>query len=142
MTEPQITRLTEATPDSLSAVNRLLPQLSTHAQPLTLEELQAIADHSCLFLLVADGNVAGMLTLTSYRCPTGRKWWVEDVVVDRAWRGRGLGRLLLEHAMAYARQAGRGTLMLTSRPSRSEANALYRALGFQPKETNGYTYYI
>ena len=53
MTEPQITRLTEATPDSLSAVNRLLPQLSTHAQPLTLEELQAIADHSCLFLLVA-----------------------------------------------------------------------------------------
>ena len=142
MTEPQITRLTEATPDSLSAVNRLLPQLSTHAQPLTLEELQAIADHSCLFLLVADDSVAGMLTLTSYRCPTGRKWWVEDVVVDRAWRGRGLGRLLLEHAMTYARQAGRGTLMLTSRPSRSEANALYRALGFQPKETNVYTYYL
>lgn len=140
MTEIQITEITSATPDALAAVNRLLPQLSSHAKELTLAELQAIVTRSHLFLLTAEGIVAGMLTLASYPCPTGRKWWVEDTVVDTAWRRRGLGRRLMEHAIGYAKTHGGGTLMLTSRPSRTEANTLYRNMGFQPKETNVYTF--
>lgn len=140
MTEIQITEITSATPDTLAAVNRLLPQLSSHAKELTLTELQAIVARSHLFLLTAEGIVAGMLTLASYPCPTGRKWWVEDTVVDTAWRRRGLGRRLMEHAIGYAKTHGGGTLMLTSRPSRTEANTLYQNMGFQPKETNVYTF--
>ena len=140
MTEIQITEITSATPDTLAAVNRLLPQLSSHANDLTLAELQAIVTRSHLFLLTAEGRVAGMLTLASYPCPTGRKWWIEDVVVDTACRGHRLGRRLMEHATGYAKAHGGGTLMLTSRPTRTEANTLYRNMGFQPKETNVYTF--
>ncbi len=44
----------------------------------------------------------------------------------------------LFHAMGYARRMSPATLMLTSRPSRAAANALYLAAGFEPKETNVY----
>ena len=41
-------------------------------------------------------------------------------------------------AVEYARQWAPVTLMLTSRPSRTEANALYRTAGFGLKTTNVY----
>ena len=79
-----------------------------------------------------------MLTLGEYLAPTGRKMWIEDVVVDSAVRGRSFGRAMVEYAVGYAREMGGGVLMLTSRPSRVAANALYRSCGFEPKETNVY----
>jgi ribosomal protein S18 acetylase RimI-like enzyme len=44
----------------------------------------------------------------------------------------------VEHAIEYASRCGKVTLMLTSRPSREAANALYRSSGFSLKETNVY----
>ena len=79
-----------------------------------------------------------MLTLGKYYSPTGCKAWIEDVVVDNAYRGQGLGRMLVEEAIEQARGWGAETLMLTSNPKRIAANALYRSLGFEPKETNVY----
>jgi ribosomal protein S18 acetylase RimI-like enzyme len=79
-----------------------------------------------------------MLTLGEYLAPTGRKMWIEDVVVDTAARGLSIGRAMVEHAIGYARGLGNGALMLTSRPSRVAANALYRSCDFEQRETNVY----
>ena len=38
----------------------------------------------------------------------------------------------------FAKEMGKSTLMLTSRPSRVAANNLYRSCGLEPKETNMY----
>jgi ribosomal protein S18 acetylase RimI-like enzyme len=95
-----------------------------------------------LFLLQDDGQVIGMLTVGIYLSPTGSKAWIEDVVVDSDYRGQGLGRQLVSHAIEHARHEGYDSLMLTSAPKRIAANALYRALGFEHKETNVYTYPI
>ncbi len=87
----------------------------------------------------ADGKVVGTATLCVFDSPTGRKAHVEDVVVLSSFRGQGLGRLLMEHLIDYARRELVSVDMyLTSKPSRVAANALYRALGFTPKETNVY----
>ena len=121
-------------------INRLLAQLSSSPRTFTVEALEAIVQsgNSHLLLAEVDGVVAGMLTLCDYLAPTGRKMWIEDVVVDEAARGKSVGRRLVEHAMAYAASLGGGSLMLTSRPSRIAANRLYRSCGFLPKETNVY----
>ena len=79
-----------------------------------------------------------MLTLGTYLSPTGRKAWIEDVVVDSAYRGKGYGKMLVEHAIEYARTLSPCTLMLTSNPARIAANELYRASGFEQKITNVY----
>lgn len=121
-------------------INRLLAQLSSSDVSFGLCELEAIVSSSSshLFVLECDGKVAGMLTLGDYLAPTGRKMWIEDVVVDSCMRGRSFGRLLVEYAIEYAGNLGDGSLMLTSRPSRVAANALYRSCGFEQRETNVY----
>ena len=79
-----------------------------------------------------------MVTLCIYQCPTGRKAWIEDVVVDQNHRGKGYGKLMLRKAMEECQNRGNVTLMLTSRPSRIVANQLYQSLGFEKRETNVY----
>ncbi|GAB6119316.1 GNAT family N-acetyltransferase [Dysgonomonas termitidis] len=96
------------------------------------------SDNSYLFFITDGGNIAGMLTVGVYKSPTGIKAWIEDVVVDDSYRGQGLGRLLVEHAISFAGSLGAGSLMLTSNPSRVAANKLYQSLNFARKETNVY----
>ncbi len=122
------------------AINKLLSQLSSTPRSFTLEQLRAIVSSPSSHLFVAEGSagICGMLTVGEYISPTGRKMWIEDVVVDEAMRGKSVGRALVEFAMEYAASTGGGVLMLTSRPSRVAANALYRSCGFEPKETNMY----
>lgn len=136
----RIYELCEAMEDYVYAINALLAQLSSNPRPFGMNELEAIVDSPAthLFILECDGVVAGMLTLGEYLAPTGRKMWIEDVVVDCAFRGRSLGRALVEHAMEYAASLGCGSLMLTSRPSRVAANALYCSCGFEQRDTNVY----
>ena len=56
-----------------------------------------------------------------------------------AYRGRHLGRRLLEAVIGYARTELRDIdLHLTSRPQRVAANQLYQSLGFERRETNCY----
>lgn len=64
---------------------------------------------------------------------------VEDVVVDASCRSQGLGRQMMEHAMAEARSAGCYKLALSSNRRRERAHAFYDALGF---ERHGYSFVI
>ena len=79
-----------------------------------------------------------MLTLVIFPIPSGVRAWIEDVVVDEAGRGRGVGELLNRFALELAKQEGARTVDLTSRSSREAANRLYQRIGFQPRATNIY----
>ena len=79
-----------------------------------------------------------MCTLATYLAPTGRKAWIEDVVVDSQMRGQKLGRQLIDRVVDEARRLAPCSLMLTSRPARVAANALYKSAGFEQRETNVY----
>lgn len=125
----------------IAPIRLLLEQLTS--QPCLFGEKQLrglVADeNSLLFVIREQGRVVGMLTLGSYLSPTGRKAWVEDVVVDRAFRSRGYGRALINYAIEYCKShLAPCTLMLTSNPQREEANRLYRTSGFEQKITNVY----
>ena len=140
MAELEIFEVKEALSCYVEPMNCLLGQLSSSGIGITMEQLQALVEceASHLFLAKYNGEVVAMLTLSEYLAPTGRKMWIEDVVVDNAVRGHSFGRAMVEHAIEYAKGLGCGTLMLTSRPSRVAANALYRSCGFEQKETNVY----
>lgn len=63
----------------------------------------------------------------------------EDVVVDASHRGQGIGRQLMAHAVALAREAGCYKLALSSNRKREHAHAFYESLGF---ERHGYSFVI
>jgi ribosomal protein S18 acetylase RimI-like enzyme len=131
---------TEVTADVVDAFARLIPQLSRSNPPPTRERLAEIVDSPATDLLLAydDGTIVGSLTLALFRIPTGLRAWIEDVVVDEAARGQGVGEALNRAALDRAREAGATTVDLTSRPSREAANRLYQRLGFEMRETNVY----
>ena len=137
-------RIVEATgvDDALvSVMARLVPQLSRSNSPPDAATLEAIVGSEASVLLLAldeEGAVVGSLTLAVFRIPTGLRAWIEDVVVDEAARGRGVGEALNQEAIGRARAEGATTVDLTSRPSREAANRLYRRLGFEERATNVY----
>ena len=138
----KIEELTDFSITALDAINGLLPQLSPSVVVLEESDLRNIVDSEStkLFLAIDEDGVFGMLSLVLFRIPTGRKAWVEDVVVDEKARGRGVGKLLTEHAIQVAREHGAHSVDLTSRPSREAANALYQRVGFEQRETNVYRF--
>ncbi len=138
-----VTALDAVGTDDVAAFARLVPQLSRSSPPPTQAELREIVATPGNVVLVArdgDGTVLGALTLVTFRIPTGMRAWIEDVVVDEAARGRGVGDALNRAALDAARQRGCKTVDLTSRPSREAANRLYQRLGFEPRETNVYRF--
>ena len=130
----------EVTDEIVAAVNRLLPQLSGSAAPVTAAALAEVASREGSRLLIARAgdDVVGMLTLVTFPVPTGLRAWIEDVVVDESARGRGAGAALTREAVRLARDAGARTVDLTSRPSRAAANRLYQRLGFQLRDSHLY----
>ena len=121
-------------------VNRMLAQLSSSHHEVDYDALERLikSEASRLYILKVDGSPSAMLTLCHYYAPTGCKVWIEDVVVDSSMRGKGLGRRIVEHAIAEAQKLSPCSVLLTSRPSRKEANRLYQSIGFEARETNVY----
>lgn len=126
----------------VDAFARLIPQLSSSSPPPGRAELAEIIGNpaTVLFLARLDGAIVGSLTLALFRIPTGLRAWIEDVVVDDAARGAGVGAALNRAAIEEAARRGARTVDLTSRPSREAANRLYQRLGFVARETNVYRY--
>ena len=122
------------------AMQRFLNQLTTHPMTLTETMFRQLIDseNSHLFFLMKEGQIAGMLTVGIYYSPTGGKAWIEDVVVDETFRGQGLSKQLVAHAIEFTQSKRIPSLMLTSNPKRIAANKLYQAMGFGRKETNVY----
>jgi ribosomal protein S18 acetylase RimI-like enzyme len=147
MANVQIIEAAEVTPELVAAFERLIPQLSSSNPAPTETELAAICESEASVLLIAvdrdaDDRILGSLTLAWFRIPTGVRAWIEDVVVDEAARGQGVGDLLNRAALDRARELGAKTVDLTSRPSREAANRLYQRIGFVARDTNVYRFDI
>lgn len=125
---------------SLTDVER--EQIAVLVAQLTSKEVDAArfdevvqSTEAQLFAARCNGRIVGVLVLALYPTLTGRKAWIEDVVVDNAQRGAGIGRALVERAIEEASARGAATLDLTSNPSREAAHRLYLACGFEKRAT-------
>ena len=136
----EIKLLTSATKEQLEVINSLLTVLSENTLSLSYDDLLEIINtkNTYLFIAECDNVIAGMLTLVVYRIPSGAKAWIEDVVVFNAFQGKGIGRLLTEHAINHAKSLNIKKIDLTSSPERIAANILYQKLGFVKRESNYY----
>ena len=134
--------LSEVTDEVVEAFGRLLPQLSGSAPPLDRAAIAAIAASPAITVLLARSPdvIVGSLTLAMFPLPTGLRAWIEDVVVDEAARGQGVGGALTAAAVQHAVAAGARTVDLTSRPSRAAAGRLYGRAGFNLRDSRVYRY--
>ena len=137
----KVFEITEMSQKVYDTFEQLLPQLSSSAKTPTWDELtELIASKAAIVLAAVDDEdpeekILGTMTLVVFRIPTGVRAWVEDVVVDKEARGKGIGEKLIRTSIERAKAEGAKTVDLTSRPSRVEAHRLYKRCGFEMRET-------
>ena len=79
------------------------------------------------------GTVVGWGSLNSFNPRPAYDHVVDlSVYVERAWRGRGVGRALLQHLLALAKGAGYHKMVLATFPHNEAGVTLYRRMGFIP----------
>ena len=98
------------------------------------------------YLLVAevDGELVGttVLVILPGLAHGISRWGVlEFMVVDEAYRSRGIGRALTDHAAELAQEAGCYKIMLGSNKKRTDAHRFYRSAGYEATH-EGFTRYF
>jgi predicted N-acetyltransferase YhbS len=87
-----------------------------------------------LFVAEVQGEVVGTIVLlvVPNLSHNGTPWaFLENLIVTERCRRRGLGRMLLEHAVGLARKSGCYMVELCSDVRRKEAHKLYNSAGFE-----------
>ena len=87
------------------------------------------APKGALFLATDDEMYVGCVGVREFTAGVGE---MKRLYAVPATRGRGVGRLLAEHAIAAAKTVGYRSLVLDTLPSMTEAQGLYKSLGFAP----------
>ncbi len=119
--------------NDLTAVNALAKTLNPAFRRITDKHIMLLQTNGLIDVIrdVLDNQIIGFGTLIFYNTLKGYKSRIEDVIVDEAHRGQGLGEYLARRLIRAGSKLGLQTIELTSSPQRKAANALYQKLGFQ-----------
>ena len=125
----------------------LLSQLTSSKLSFSQKDLERIVASNSSILFTAldetlNNRIVGILTLVLVDIPTGMLAKIEDVVVDKDARGKGIGETMTLVAIQKAKELGITKIDLTSNPKREVANRLYQRLGFKQRTTNVYRYEV
>jgi ribosomal protein S18 acetylase RimI-like enzyme len=93
--------------------------------PMTDDYVQVITNQQ-VTVAESHGTIVGVIVLTV----DAEVFLVDNVAVDPSYRGKGLGRALLEFAEAEARQAGFDSIYLYTHEKMTENVALYSRIGY------------
>ena len=140
-----IKEVKEASKEIYNTMIELLSQLTSSELAFSQKDLERIvaSQNSILFAAMDkefENRIVGILTLVLVDIPTGMLAKIEDVVVDKTARGRGIGEAITLAAIQRAKELGITKIDLTSNPKREAANRLYQRLGFKQRTTNVYRY--
>lgn len=125
----------------VNEIARLMPQLSNAELPSKFLLNEILTNENEMVVVVRSEvpeTLVGFGTLCVYVSPSGYHAHIEDVVVDEAERGRGIGEQIVNALIALADEKGFNGISLTCNPKRESANRLYARLGFKKWETNNY----
>lgn len=112
-----------------------LPGIFRRPIPTREEELEFIRSHttrpnSVLLLAVAGGEVVGVAGFLSETLPERAHAGEFGISVAHSWRGRGIGRALLEALFTWASDHGIRRIEGEAFATNPRALELYRRLGF------------
>lgn len=87
------------------------------------------ADPDGVFVAEADGAVVAVITSRAdARTGIG---WIANIATDPAYRGRGVGRALMDAALAYLRERGMRAAKIETLEQNDIGRAFYPSAGFQ-----------
>jgi ribosomal protein S18 acetylase RimI-like enzyme len=92
-------------------------------------EQDCAANPGGAFVAEEDGRIVGYITTVLDR--EAGKGRIPNFAVDASMRGRGIGRLLIQHALEYFRQEGLAFAMIETMTHNPIGQHLYPSCGFE-----------
>ena len=96
---------------------------------------QLAKEDAAVLVAEEDGQVIGYAYATvedyDYMSLRGPAGVLQDIIVDPACRGRGVGRLLLDAALAFLRTRGAPRVVLSTADRNEAAQRLFAGMGFR-----------
>jgi GNAT superfamily N-acetyltransferase len=108
-----------------TAYGHYVERIGMLPRPMAEDYTQVIANRR-VTVAVSHGTIVGVIVLTS----DDEGFVIENVAVDPSLRGKGLGKVLLEHAEAEALSAGFNSIYLYTHEKMTENLALYSSIGY------------
>jgi ribosomal protein S18 acetylase RimI-like enzyme len=108
-----------------AAYEKYVPRIGRAPAPMTADFAAEIAAGRVV-VIEADGTVAGYVIAW----PEADAYFIDNIAVDPAWQGRGLGRRLMEHGEREARRHALDAIRLYTNAAMTENLSLYARLGF------------
>ncbi len=119
---PRIEALVQA------AYGHYVERIGGPPRPLTDDYAQVVREGATV--AERDGAIAGLVVLRT----DDEGFWIDNVAVDPAHQGTGVGRALLEHGEARARAAGFDAVHFVTHETMTENLALYARIGYAELE--------
>jgi len=139
----------EASKEDIPEVLRLYAQPDLdNGKVLPLSEAERHFEHIAgypdykIYIASCEGQIVGtfaLLIMNNLAHMGAPSAVIEDVAVDPEWQGRGVGKLMMKHALQVCSEKGCYKAVLSSNLKRKRAHAFYEALDF---ERHGYSYRI
>ena len=138
--QPPAVLIRPATPADAGRLAELAGQLgyptAAHDVARRLAQLHQAGDHTVYVAELEDGTVAGWVHVRLHQDlldePLAE---IGGLVVDELYRGRRVGRQLMERAEQWAREHGCAGVYLRSNVIRHDAHRFYEGLGFRTVKT-------
>jgi ribosomal protein S18 acetylase RimI-like enzyme len=108
-----------------AAYAKYVPRIGREPSPMVANYEAAVAAQHAVVVEIG-GQVCGYMI----GWPEGDAYFIENIGVDPQYQGHGLGRHLIEHAVAQARSHGLSALSLYTNEAMSENLAMYAHFGF------------
>jgi GNAT superfamily N-acetyltransferase len=125
--------LRPAMPDDAAAVAELSAELG---HPVSSADVPArlaliLADGGAVMLAVDGTRPVALMCLARLHSlhASGPVAYITALIITTEWRGRGLGRTLVQEAMRWARERGCERMSVTSAEHRTDAHAFYPRCG-------------
>lgn len=134
MSELRIEEQTTYNPDFAADYDELLTSLHMRDSLHVPADVRAVCEGmtSSLYLGLVDGRAAAMATLVKPTDSIGHRTVVfEDIAVQQAYMGQGLGSKMVEFLVAESARLGATRIELHSNDARQQAHSLYKKFGFE-----------
>jgi phosphinothricin acetyltransferase len=126
-------------PDFQDQISNLFKQLGGDKSQINLKEVLEKTNPITLAYCEFNNEIVGIASMCTYKVISGRKGWIEDVVVSSQHRGKGIGRKLMENLLEEGKKKKLTEILLFTEDHRIPAIKLYKDLGFKLKESRIYT---
>lgn len=120
-------------------VSQLFKQLSKNKIQMDLDSVLDESNPVTLAYCQENDEIIGIALMCTYMVISGKKGWIEDVVVDSNARGKGIGRKLMEKLLEIGKEKKLTEILLFTEDHRKSAINLYSNLGFKMKDSRIYT---